>query len=344
MKSVLRRIAVVSPRPAGVARIAALCVGLAGLFAFIQTVGCAGVQSARSVGSGGLAAREEKAGVWILEDGARVLFYQREPKSFEGGFTRADYIHPLYDLDGRVLTEDFPSDHRHQRGIFWTWHQVWVGEKRIGDPWLTRDFSWDVRNVKVIQSHPESIALVAEVLWKSPLWVDPDKKQIPLVKETVTVRVHRASQDYRKIDFSIQLLALLDSVTIGGSENNRGYGGFSARIVNPKKIRFNGREGPIKPTVPAIDAGPWVHFRATIDDSETPSGLAILCHPSLPVFPPPWILRNRPSMQNPVFPGREPVALPRTKPLELRYRMILHRGELDRDRIDQLQSEYENES
>ena len=341
MKAILRRMQVVGPRPVFSAPIA---VFLFGFVALAGMVACTHVQPAKSVGPSGLAAREEKAGVWILEDGARVLFYQREPKSFEGRFTRADYIHPLYDLDGRVLTEDFPLDHRHQRGIFWTWHQVWVGEKRIGDPWLTRDFSWDVQSVKVIQSHPESIALVAEVLWKSPLWVEQDKKQIPLVKETATVRVHRASQDYRKIDFSIQLLALLDSVTIGGSEDNKGYGGFSARIVNPKKILFNGREGPIKPKLPTIDAGPWVHFRATIDDSETPTGVAILCHPSLPVFPPPWILRNRPSMQNPVFPGREPVPLSRTEPLELRYRMILHRGELDRDSIDQLQSEYENES
>ena len=29
-----------------------------------------------------------------------------------------------------------PADHRHQRGLFWAWHQVWIGEERIGDPWL----------------------------------------------------------------------------------------------------------------------------------------------------------------------------------------------------------------
>ena len=46
------------------------------------------------------------------------------------------------------------------------------------------------------------------------------------------------------------------------------------------------------------------------------------------------------SMQNPVYPGSHPVALPREDPLELRYRVVLHRGtgsELD---LDHLQAEY----
>ena len=65
-----------------------------------------------------------------------------------------------------------------------------------------------------------------------------------------------------------------------------------------------------------------------------------LCHPSLPNFPQPWILRRKTSMQNPVYPGPHPVALPREDPLVLRYRLVLHRGagrELD---LDRLQAEY----
>ncbi len=70
------------------------------------------------------------------------------------------------------------------------------------------------------------------------------------------------------------------------------------------------------------------------------SGLAILCHPSLPDFPQPWILRRKTSMQNPIYPGPDPVALPREDPLVLRYRLVLHcraGQELD---LDRLQAEY----
>ena len=68
---------------------------------------------------------ENAEGFLFTQSEAKILFYQRKPKSHHGKFQRANYIHPLYDLEGNVLTEDFPSDHRHHRGIFWAWHQVY---------------------------------------------------------------------------------------------------------------------------------------------------------------------------------------------------------------------------
>jgi hypothetical protein len=49
-------------------------------------------------------------------------------------------------------------------------------------------------------------------------------------------------------------------------------------------------------------------------------------------------------MQNAVYPGQHPVALPKGKPVILRYRLVLHRGELAPARIKQLQAEYAKES
>src|SRR5687768_7013453 len=66
-------------------------------------------------------------GVWLQEGDTRVLFYQRRPKAKDGKHARANYVHPLLDLDGEPLTEDFPADHPHHRGVFWAWHQVTVG-------------------------------------------------------------------------------------------------------------------------------------------------------------------------------------------------------------------------
>ena len=79
-------------------------------------------------------------GYEFFEGDSPVLFYQAKPKSLDGKFTRAGYVHPLYDLDGHVLSEDFPTDHLHHRGIFWAWHQLYVGGTQIGDPWICRDF------------------------------------------------------------------------------------------------------------------------------------------------------------------------------------------------------------
>src|SRR5262249_48094111 len=163
-----------------------------------------------------------------------------------GQFERANYVHPLYGLDGEILTEDFPADHLHHRGIFWAWHQVIVGGKKIGDPWMAKDFSWDVREAKAIRVDSASSALKLLVLWKSPLWTDGAGVPKPLVRESTSIRVHRAAEGRRKIDFEINLLALEKDLKIGGSEDDKGYGGFSPRIRLPEDIRMVGRKGAVE--------------------------------------------------------------------------------------------------
>jgi hypothetical protein len=45
-------------------------------------------------------------------------------------------------------------------------------------------------------------------------------------------------------------------------------------------------------------------------------------------------------MQNAVYPGRQPAAIPRDRPVILNYRVVLHRGELTAAEIARLQEEY----
>ena len=291
----------------------------------------------------GLRAAQSADGCLILEGEKKVFFYQRSPKSLEGKFARANYLHPLYDLDGNILTEDFPKDHFHHRGIFWAWHQLSVDGKKLGDSWAADDFSWDVQDVSTWYPDGQSIALKVKVLWRSSLWRDGAAKPKPLVEETTTIRVLAASRDARKIDFHLRLLALEENMMIGGSEDEKGYGGFSVRIRIPGNPRFTGRTGAIEPKVTAVEAGPWMDLSGSFDGSGKPGGVAILSHPSLPVFPPPWILRKDPGMQNAVYPGRRPVPLSPAKPLDLRYRLVIHRGDAGQAQIDRLQAEFEKE-
>ncbi|WP_372934433.1 DUF6807 family protein, partial [Mariniphaga sediminis] len=74
--------------------------------------------------------KKEEQGLLFTEGGENILFYQKAPKNHEGEYERRHYIHPLWGLDGTILTEDFPDDHLHHRGIFWAWHQVWIGDQR----------------------------------------------------------------------------------------------------------------------------------------------------------------------------------------------------------------------
>jgi len=285
---------------------------------------------------------ESEQGFLFEEGDSPILFYQRAPKSFDGAYTRNNYLHPLWTLDGEVLTEDGPEDHLHQRGVFWAWHQTFVRGERLGDAWACQDFVWDVVQAEIEESASASKALVVEVLWKSPLWLDEGKEQKPVVKETTRIVVHPADSLYRAIDVEISLLALDDEVKIGGSEDEKGYGGFSARIEMPDNLSFRGPGGVIEPQTTQVEAGPWVNFEGSFGQNDKESGLAILVHPLNPGGINKWILRKKGSMQNPVFPGRELTLIPRDDPILLRYRLIVHGETAENLDLESLYSAHSN--
>lgn len=279
-------------------------------------------------------------GAWVMENGEKVLFYQAKTKSLNGSFPRANYVHPLFTPGGFEITEDFPKDHLHHRGIFWTWHQVFIGDKRIGDGWECRDFMWDVERLIEENSNENSFSLAAYVLWKSPLWKDESGKMKPFMKEKIIITVHSNQSNYRLIDFDITLLAIEDNLKIGGSEDRKGYGGFSVRMKMPKDIQFVSDGGEVQPKVTQIDAGSWMDISGSMLPGGGKAGILILCHPENPMYPERWILRKSGSMQNPVFPGNELYEISTKKNTRLRYRLVVYDNLLNDQLISQLVEEY----
>jgi len=278
-------------------------------------------------------------GCWILEGEQRVLFYQRMTRSLDGAYSRANYVHPLYDLDGSVITEDFPADHPHHRGIFWAWHQCLVGTSPTGDGWACKDFDWQVNHLRRQRSRHWA-ALHLQTTWSSPTLSDETGQPIPLVAERTTIRVWRAKAGQRAIDFVIQLQALVPGLKLGGSQDQKGYGGFSPRLKMPAEVVFQGQSGLVEPTSTAVKGGGWMDIRGDFGDHGSESGITIMCHPSVPGFPQPWILRRTGSMQNAVYPGAEATPLTMANPWRFRYRVVLHRGSVDADQIEQLYQHY----
>ncbi len=263
---------------------------------------------------------ENDDGFLVSEDGKPVLQYQLRTKSLNNKWPRNNYIHPLYNLDGEVITEDFPDDHKHHRGIFWAWHQVTAGDVRLGDSWLCKDFIWEIESSEASRNDGGSAALATQLVWKSPALVGPGGNPIAVVRERTTITVHPVANAHRSIDFDIRLKALLPNVKIGGSEDAKGYGGFSPRIKLSKDQVFRSSTGKLKPKKLPIKAGPWM------DVSNSSWGLTILTHPANPGFPEPWILRSQRSMQNAAYPGASSITLPTELETHLRYRLVIHRG------------------
>lgn len=280
---------------------------------------------------------ETQEGLEIMEEGQRVLFYQKMPKSLEGQYERSNYVHPLYGLQGEVLTEDFPEDHPHHHGIFWAWHQIIVDGEKIADGWTSEKIVWDVEEVQK-KSNKNQAALKSKVYWKSMLnGSQPDS----IVLENTKITVYRSTSQFRMLDFEIQLTALVDSLQIGGSEDVKGYGGFSPRLKLPDDIQFISQNQEITPENTAVKAGPWMDFYGSFNGDDAPkSGVALFSHPDNPCHPQPWILRAEKSMQNVVYPGRTPVDLPKEKPLTLKYRLVIHSDDIDQNSLEQLYNQY----
>lgn len=266
----------------------------------------------------------------VFDDGDPRFVYQFETKSVDEGYARANYLHPLYGLHGEVLTEDFPADHLHQRGIFWTWHQVNVDGKRVADPWLCKGMAWVLESLQtdIQRDRAEVHALLGWVLIDS-LGEYGER----IVEEAVKLTYLRGDTRQYHVEVEVALRALVDRVEIGGSEDDKGYGGFSARLVLPADIEIKG-ERPVEPQTTPVDAGGWVEFRGSY--SSTPGAQAavvLMCEPAqLPAFQG-WILRKSASMQNPAFPGRVPIFLSKVKPLEFRHRLLVHDGTMSSEAV-----------
>ncbi len=277
-------------------------------------------------------------GIELRENGNPVYFYRKEPKkSTTGDYNCNNYLHPLYNLKGDTLTEEFPADHPYHTGIFWTWHQLYQNNRNLGDGWVWEGISKDVISANT-ETDETSATLKLDVLWKSDTLTGDDKS---FLDEYTTIIVHQAESGVRKIDFTIILKALVPGFSVGGSDDPKGYGGLCARIRLPGDLTFTSTGGEVIPQNLQITAGPWMDFSADFGTGdEGKNGIAILCHPSTPNYPAPWILRQVTSMQNIVYPGRERVDIPMPEPVILHYRLIVHDGGPGEVDLNALQKEY----
>jgi len=271
-----------------------------------------------------------KPGGFLFREGSdSIFFYQKSPKDQGGKFSRCNYIHPLFGEDGTRLTEDFPVDHLHHRGVFWAWHQVLIDEKPISDGWELKDFIQKVSSFEF--KLLKGIGIInTTVDWKSPLWKDG---KTPYLQEKTTISIYPKTGNYRRIDFEIHLKALADRLQIGGSADEKGYSGFSVRLKLPEDVIFRGENGLVEPVTNAVDAGNFMNINGSFLKNGKEGGVVVWSNPENPVPSNSWIIRKSASMQNAAFPGRNPVAIPFGEPLVLKYSLLVYQGEMSTKQI-----------
>jgi hypothetical protein len=271
----------------------------------------------------------------LMEEGRPVLVYNFGPQLKEGvpeRYRREDYVHPLYDLDGTVITDDFPRDHYHHRGLFWAWPEVRVDE-RTYDPWACRGIQHRFERWLSRETGP-----VCAVLGIQGGWYLGDRR---VVREIVWLEVYRAGSTGRMVDITLTLEAEDEPIRLRGRSPKKGYGGFTLRFAPHHNEVITIPQGRLTQDGVHVQS-PWADFSARFGSREALSGAAIFDHPRNPQHPPYWLLRHY-GVLNPEWPALGWATLERGRPVTLRYRIWIHRGDAQKGRVANAYAVWERE-
>jgi hypothetical protein len=230
---------------------------------------------------------------------------------------RSSYVHPIYGLDGEVLTDDFPVDHYHHRGLFWAWPHVKVGDEEF-DLWMLKGIRHQFEQWLARDGRSDSA-----VLGVQNGWFVGNKK---VVDEQVWLRVLPANSEGRAIDVELTLVPWEKPLTLRGAEG-KSYGGLTIRYAPRTNTVVTTPQGSGKEDLSMARLA-WADLSAQFPDAKQPSGAAIFIAPMHPGFPPQWLTRHYGALCV-GWPGVEAKTFAPKRPIHCRYRLWIHRGTPD---------------
>ena len=238
--------------------------------------------------------------------------------------TRACYVHPLYGLQGEVLTDDFPKDHYHHHGVFWAWPHI-VIEGKEHDLWAGAT----IRQEFVRWLARES-GLVCAVLGVENGWYVAGKK---VMVERIWFWVFRTVPGrHRSIDIALYLEPTDQPVTLWGAPE-KSYGGLTVRFAPSSRQETQITVPTGRTTDDLLNTRlKWADFTSKMLGSPLRSGAAILIHPQHPDYPPTWLTRHYGAMCV-GWPGVRPKTLHPGQPVRLPYRLWIHPGPVELEEL-----------
>ena len=278
----------------------------------------------------------------ISAAGKPVMEYQAEPGEFPRPdikpiFRRGGYIHPIYSLSGKAITDDFPPNHIHHHGVWFSWSLAEF-DGRATDFW----------NMGDAKGHVEFVGLGDN--WSGPAHggFNAKHRYVDLtggtpkaaLNEDWQVRVLNRFPDQKFWVFDLSCTQKCASTTVKFPENR--YGGIGLRgnwAWNGKDaVSFLTSEGVSDRVKAHTMRARWCDMHGVIDGQAV--GIAVMGHPNN--FRAPEPMRVHPT--EPFFnfapqqagnfelkPGETYVA---------RYRFVIHEGAPDKDLLERIWAGY----
>jgi hypothetical protein len=266
-----------------------------------------------------------------------VLRYQAEPgelprPNIKEAFRRGGYLHPIHTPSGRVVTDDYPSNHVHHHGIWMPWTKTEF-EGRTPDFWNMGDNKGRVEFVEVdrIWNEDGRAGFTARHRFVD-LLAQPSKVAL---QETWEISVSAFGGDVPRhvIDFrSVQRCATDAPLKLPKYH----YGGFGFRgnwaWNGPAAFRVLTSEGETDRNKANEARGKWCWVGGTLDGQI--AGATILCHPSNYRFPQP--MRLHPSEPFFCYAPQQlgDMEITPGTPYVSRYRIVVTDGETSREQAD----------
>ena len=261
------------------------------------------------------------------------------PEGVEFKFVRSGYIDPMYGPSGELLTEDFPADHYHHKGIWMPWtktefegHEVdfwnlgalqgtvqFAGFERFESGPVYGRFR--VRHEHVDLQQPGGGKVVLEELWDVRVWT-----------------VGGPDEGYWLWDLTSEQTCVADSPLHLKAYRYGGLGWRGPKAWNGDDYQILSSEGKTRKDAHATRSSWCAHSGETDGERTT---VVILCHSANERFPEPmrtW--DNGMVFFNYVPPQKEDLdLLPGVKHV-FRYRFFIHSGGIDEERARSAWSDF----
>jgi hypothetical protein len=252
----------------------------------------------------------------LNENGSPVMVVNYEEQHAAGApehLRRCCYVHPLYTPGGVAVTDDFPRDHYHHRGLFWGWPQVKTAAGEY-DIWLLRGIKPKLE--RIVKREGGDLGTIV----LSAVWAAGDRR---LMRETATYIAHPSESGARDLTAIIVLEAHGEPVTLGGSrERGKAYGGLNVRFAPRTETAIRTSEGELKRDEDLVPHA-WAEMTANYGGRR--ARVRVTADPGNPGEPNVWCLRFY-GFIGPSFPGQKPFTVEPGKPLRLGYRITVADG------------------
>ncbi|MCZ6676566.1 MAG: PmoA family protein [Candidatus Poribacteria bacterium] len=248
-----------------------------------------------------------------LADGDNpILTYHYGPDLYK------PYFHPVYAPNRQIVTADSPEDHRHHRGLCFAW-----GNVNGINYWAEVNCDEAVRGRIVHREFREknvSADLARFVVVND--WVAPDGTKP--IEAVCHITVHQPHLDMHVIDFCFELQARSTDVIMGTPPAYHGLCYRAAEMEYRRIINSNSRIGELEAQGKPAQ---WCQLGGVL--GEEPVGVAIFDHPSNLRHPTQFFALDETfGFISTSFAYDEPYTLPSCEVLALKYRVLIHLGDL----------------